>query len=199
MTAALAHLRADYDTQAGKSLALPLAGATVWAAAGIVSLFVSPRNATFVLILATGVIFPLGLLFARVLREKLLNNTNPLAKLMALCVLMVNLLWAVHLTLLYTAPDLIPLTLGIGLGLHWIVFSWIIQHPVGIIHAIARTLLATVAWWAFPDHRVGAVCTVVVLAYLYTVVTLRGRRPNTVALNEDEGAAPESAGRIADR
>src|SRR5690625_4102651 len=113
MTAALAHLRADYDTQAGKSLALPLAGATVWAAAGIVSLFVSPRNATFVLILATGVIFPLGLLFARVLRENLLNNTNPLAKLMALCVLMVNLLWAVHLTLLYTAPNLIPLTLEI--------------------------------------------------------------------------------------
>src|SRR5699024_6247770 len=114
MTAALAHLRADYDTQAGKSLALPLAGATVWAAAGIVSLFVSPRNATFVLILATGVIFPLGLLFARVLREKLLNNTNPLARLMALSVLVVKLLWAVPLTPLYTAPILIPLALGIG-------------------------------------------------------------------------------------
>src|SRR5699024_8310181 len=136
MTAALAHLRADYDTQAGKSLALPLAGATVWAAAGIVSLFVSPGNATFVLILATGVIFPLVLLFALVLREKFLNTTNPLAKLMALCVLPVNLLLAVHLTLLYTAPDLIPPTLGIGFGLHWIVFSRITQLPVGIFHAI---------------------------------------------------------------
>lgn len=198
MTAALAHVRADYDTQAGKSLALPLAGATVWAAAGIVSLFVSPRIATFALILGTGVIFPVGLLFARILGERLLNNTNPLAKLMALCVLMVNLLWAVHLTLLYTAPTLIPLTLGIGLGLHWIVFSWIIQHPVGIIHAIARTLLATVAWWAFPAHQVGAVCAVVVLTYLYTVITLGGRRPNTVTLN-GETAAPESAGRIVDR
>ena len=34
MTAALAHVRADYDTQAGKSL-FTAAGATVWAAAGI--------------------------------------------------------------------------------------------------------------------------------------------------------------------
>lgn len=199
MTAALAPLRADYDAQAGKSLSLPLAGATVWAAAGIASIFLTPRIATFVLILGTGVIFPVGLLFARILGERLLNNTNPLARLMAMCVLMVNLLWAVHLTLLYTAPTLIPLTLAIGLGLHWIVFSWIIQHPVGTIHAVGRTVLATVAWWAFPGHHVGAVCAVVVLTYLYTVVTLRNRLPNTAPVSGDEAAAPESAGRTADR
>lgn len=180
MPTTLDRLRADFDEQAGRSLALPLAGAIVWAVIGVASLFLSPRIATFVLIIGTGAIFPVGILLARLLHEKLLRNSNPLATLMALCVLMVNLLWAVHLTLLFEAPTLVPLTLGIGLGLHWIVFSWIIRHPMGIINAVARTLLVTAAWWALPDHRVGAVAAAVVVTYVYSVVVLRTRALNTI-------------------
>ncbi|MBX3309178.1 MAG: hypothetical protein KF739_01935 [Cryobacterium sp.] len=180
MTEPLAQLRADFDAQAGRSVALPMAGAIVWAGVGIAALFVTPRISLFVLIIGTGAIFPLGLLLAAMLREKLFNTTNPLAKLMGMCVLMVNLLWAVHLTLLYVAPTLIPLTLGIGLGLHWIVFSWIIQHPTGTIHAIARTVLVTAAWWFFPEHQMSAVAAAVVVTYLYSILALRFRTLNTV-------------------
>lgn len=67
--------------------------------------------------------------------------------------LMVSLLWAVHITLLFAAPSFIPLTLGIRLGLHWVIFSWIIDHPVGIIHAVVRTALVTAAWRLLPDAR----------------------------------------------
>ena len=52
------------------------------------------RTATFVLLFGTGAIFPVALGLSRLLRERILYNTNPLAKLMALSVLMVNLLWA---------------------------------------------------------------------------------------------------------
>lgn len=160
-------------------MALPLAGATVWAGAGIASLFLSPRVATFVLVLATGAIFPVGLLFAQLLRERLLNNTNPLAKLMAMCVLMVNLLWALHITLLFAAPILVPLSIAIALGIHWVVFSWIIQHPAGIVHAVMRTVLTTAAWWAFPTHQITAVAAAVVLSYAVTIWALGTRRLNT--------------------
>lgn len=176
----LVQLRADFDVQAGRSLALPLAGAIVWTVVGIAALFLTPRISTFVLIIGTGAIFPIGLLLAVVLGEKLLNNTNPLAKLMGMCVLMVNLMWAVHITLLYIAPTLISLTLGISLGLHWIVFSWIIQHPMGIIHTIARTILVTVAWWLFPEHQVSAVAVAVLITYLYSILALGTRTLNTV-------------------
>lgn len=186
----LVQLRADYDAQGGRSLALPLAGAIVWAVVGIAALFLTPTISTFVLIIGTGAIFPIGLLVAVVLGERLLNNTNPLAKLMGMCVLMVNLLWAVHITLLYIAPTLISLTLGISLGLHWIVFSWIIQHPLGIIHTIARTILITAAWWLFPEHRISAVAGAVVITYLYAIIALRSRRLNTV--KETTALSPES-------
>lgn len=178
MDAMLPELRADFDAQAGRSLALPLAGMIVWAVIGVAALFMEPRIATFALIVGTGAIFPIGILLAKMLGERLLNNTNPLAKLMAMCVLMVNLLWAVHITLLYVAPQLISLTLGIGLGLHWIVFSWIIGNPAGTVHAIARTVLVTAAWWLVPDHRVSAVAVAVVLSYVYSLVALRTRQLN---------------------
>ncbi len=190
MTDPLVQLRADFDVQAGRSLALPLAGAIVWAVVGIAALFLTPRISTFVLIIGTGAIFPIGLLLAGLLRERLLNNTNPLAKLMGMCVLMVNLLWAVHISLLYIAPTLIPLTLGISLGLHWIVFSWIIQHPMGTIHAITRTILVTAAWWLFPEHQMSAVAGAVVITYLYSILVLRSRTLNTV--KETTALSPEN-------
>lgn len=174
-------LRADFDRNAGRSLSLPLAGMIVWAAVGIASLFLPFRTATLVLLFASGAIFPLGLLLSQLLREQLLSNKNPLAKLMGLAVLMVNLLWALHITLVIGEPTYAPLSLGIGLGIHWIVFSWIIGHPLGIIHAVLRTLLVTALWWLFPDNRIAAVAVGVVIAYAYSIYALSTRR-----LNQDD-------------
>lgn len=178
MPSDLAALRADFNAQAGRSLSLPLAGALVWGAAGIVAVFLDGRTAAIVLAVSTGVLFPLALAVARLLGERILSNSNPFGRLMALCTLMVNLLWAVHVTVLIRDPEYLSLTLGIALGLHWIVFSWIVDHPVGIIHAISRTALVTALWWLFPDHRVSAVAAGVVIAYLYSVYALATRAPH---------------------
>jgi hypothetical protein len=172
----LAALRADYDRQAGRSLALPVAGALVWTAVGLLSLVLPERTATFVLLFATGAIFPLAMGLARLLDERLIDNFSPLARLMALSVLMVNLLWALHLTVILDTPAYVPLTIGIGLGLHWVVFSWVIGHPVGIIHAVLRTVLVTGAWWLLPDWRIAAVSAAVVVAYALAIVVLASRQ-----------------------
>lgn len=182
-SASIEMLRADYEAQAGRSLALPIAGATVWAIVAVAGLILPNRPATLFLLFATGAMFPLALVLSRLLGERLLDNTSPLAKLMGLSVLMVNLLWALHLTAVFDAPAYVPLTIGIGLGLHWVTFSWVIGHPVGVVHAVARTLLVTAAWWLFSDARIAAVAAAVVIAYLYSIVVLAGRAPNTSAMS----------------
>jgi hypothetical protein len=174
MTTHLQVLRADFDQQAGRSLALPLAGAIVWAIVGIAALVLSVRDATLVLLFGSGAIFPLGLALSRLLNEKLMSNTNSPVALMGMSVLMVNLLWALHLTLFIRDLGYLPLSLGIGLGLHWIVFSWIIHHPLGIIHVCLRTMLVTGLWWLFPSNQLTAVG--VVIAYAYSVYALATRR-----------------------
>jgi hypothetical protein len=174
----LLELRADYDAQAGRSLAMPCAGAVVWlliAASGMVL----PANIMlYVLLFGSGAIFPLALAFATLLKERIISIDNPLAKLMGLSVAMVNVLWVVHLTVAFRAPEFLPLTVGIGLGLHWMVFSWIIQHPLGIIHTLFRTCLVTAAWLTFPNHRYSAVGLAVFAAYSLSIYQLRTRSLN---------------------
>lgn len=123
----------------------------------------------------TGAIFPLGLAVAHQLGERLVDNPSPLAALMGRCVLVVNVLWAVHLTVFALVPTYLPLTIGIGLGLHWIVFGWIIDEPVGLIHAASRIALVTTAWWLMPTYRISAVAVAVVATYAYTLYALATR------------------------
>ena len=128
------------------------------------------------MLFGTGMIFPLALLIAKLRGETLTDRVNPLSRLMGMSVLMVNLLWAVHLPLLMGAPRFFPLSLGIGLGIHWIIYSWIIQHPVGLIHTLLRTGLVVGAWSAFSTHRMVAVPVVIVFVYLFSLIWMV-RRP----------------------
>lgn len=174
----LATLRADFDRQANRSLSMPVAGALVWAAVGIAAWAVPSQLAVFILAFGTGAIFPIALLIAKIRKENLMGATNPLSRLIGLCILMVNLLWGLHLTLLFGEYSYFPLSLGIGLGLHWVVFSWIVDHPVGTVHAILRTGLVTGLWWLFPNHPIPAVALGVVIAYLYAIYGLSRRKLN---------------------
>jgi len=157
-------------------MSLPIAGMTVWCVVAVLGVVLPPKAAILALVFATGAIFPLALAIARWRGEQLLENANPLAKLMGICVLMVNLLWAVHIPLLMHAPQFVPLSLGIALGLHWMVYSWIIGHPLGYRHAILRTAGLAAVWFAFPAHPVTASAVVVVAAYAITIGEMRLRR-----------------------
>jgi uncharacterized membrane protein len=64
------------------------------------------------------------------------------------------------------------------LGLHLVVFSWVIGHRVGVVHAIARTMLVGAAWWLLPESRIPAVAVAVIIAYAYSIITLARRAPN---------------------
>ncbi len=168
-------LRMDFERTTNRSMSMPLAGAFFWLTVAIASLFLPFRQALIFMVIGTGMIFPLALLIAKYRNENLITSSNPLAKLMGMCVLMVNLLWLVHIPLMIKAPEFLPLSLGIGLGLHWIVYSWIIQHPVGTLHAILRTVIVFAVWNIFPDHRITAVALAVVVAYVIALFQMQSR------------------------
>ena len=70
------------------------------------------------------------------------------------------------------------MTLGIGLGLHWVVYSWIVQHPVGVIHAVLRTLMIVAVWYIFPNHGLLAISCAVVFVYLVSIYQMLTREIN---------------------
>ncbi|SFC35807.1 DUF7010 family protein [Massilia yuzhufengensis] len=171
----LSQLRSDFDQRSKGSLSMPIAGLAVWAVVGVMGLVLPFKTAVLALVFATGAIFPLAMSISRLRGEQLLDRSNPLARLMGVCVVMVNLLWAVHIPLLVYAPQFVPLSLGIGLGLHWMVYSWIIGHPLGYRHASLRSVGLLAVWFAFPGHLVTASAVVVVLAYAFTLAEMRAR------------------------
>src|ERR1019366_182505 len=175
MSETLYDLRLAFEQETNRSLSVPLAGAFVWLVIAVFGCLLPENRAIVVMLFGTGLIFPVALLIARFRRENLTDRLNPLSRLMGMSVLMVNLLWAVHLPLLLGAPRFFPLSLGIGLGIHWIVYSWIIQHPVGLIHAILRTGLIVTAWSVFPTHRLIAVPIMIVIVYMVSLVWMSSR------------------------
>jgi hypothetical protein len=157
-------------------LAMPIAGALAWTIIGITSPFVSVNLAAWILFICTGMIFALGLLIARFLGEDLISKTqNEFDRLFFVTVQMSWLVFAIAIPFFLVEPTSLPLSVGILAGLMWLPFSWIIRHWVGTFHAFARTLLVTVAWFAFPEQRFVIIPAVIVVIYLITIYVLAGR------------------------
>lgn len=176
MSKTLEEYRQEFERSTNRSMSLPIAGMIVWLGISVASILLPERSALLILLFGSGTIFPIGLMIAKLRREDLMSNQNPLAKLMGLCVLMVNLLWLVHIPLVMYAPQFVPLSVGIGLGLHWIVYGWIIRHPLGLIHAVGRSVLIVLVWFLFPEQRILMVSAVVVLMYLFTLYQMQTRQ-----------------------
>lgn len=175
----LSRLRADYERSSNRSMSMPIAGAVIWALVGVGGRLLSSEQALLMMLVATGLIFPLALLIARLRHEALTSATNPLSKLMLAGIIMVNLLWGVHIPLVLGAPSFAALSLGIALGLHWVIYSWVIQHPLGVTHSVIRTVLVVAAWFALPDDRLSVVPLVIVCTYLMSLVQMQMRRVPT--------------------
>lgn len=160
-------------------LAMPIAGTIAWTVIGIASPFVSVGLAAWILFICTGMIFALGLLIARFLGEDLIGSTrdtNEFDRLFFITVQMSWLVFAIAIPFFLIEPTSLPLSVGILAGLMWLPLSWIIRHWIGTFHAFARTLLVTVAWFAFPGQRFVVIPAMIVLIYLITIYVL-ARRP----------------------
>jgi len=164
--------RKAYIAASGRFLAFPIAGAIVWSAVALAGLALPARTALYVLLFGSGAIFPIALGISQLTGQKIMLKGNVLADLMGQCVLMVNLLWPLHFLIVYKAPSLAALSIALGLGLHWIVFGWIIRHPLGLRHTLLRTALCVCAHVFCTGHELSAVATAVVLSYLITLIEL---------------------------
>jgi len=172
----LSELRAEFGRS--RFLAMPIAGAVAWTAAGVFGAILPERQASIALFFCMPAVFPLGLLFARFTGEDLFGakSHNELDRLFMLGLLMANLVWAIAIPFWMIEPSSLPLSGGILAGLMWIPFSWIIQHWVGVFHSTTRTVLVVAAWFSFPDHRFVVIPAVIVFIYVISIVALATRR-----------------------
>ncbi|MCL6740844.1 hypothetical protein LZ518_06815 [Sphingomonas sp. RB56-2] len=166
-------MRLDFITRRNGSLALPITGIIAYSAAALLSLLVDPRWHNLVLTLCFWSIMPIGALMMKLRGEELGDPVaNPLFGLAAKGRWMALATWSVHIMVWIYAPELFPVTIGICFALHWVIFSWTLNHPVGYIHLAMRIMFVIAAWHLVPSNRMGAVAAGIALAYAISVMML---------------------------
>lgn len=175
-TRSLEEQREDFSRR--RLIATPIAGLIAWLVVGVGSLFLNPFATTMVLFIATGSIVYLGIFISRFTGENFIDKTRPkntFDKLFLYSVGMSVLVYAIAIPFFLIDYTSLPLSVGILTGLMWLPISWIIQHWIGIVHAVARTIAVLAAWYLFPDHRFLAVSVVIVLLYVFAIAVLEMR------------------------
>jgi hypothetical protein len=173
----LNELRASFGRS--RLLSMPIAGAIAWSAAGVFgALLDDADSASIALFLCMPAVFPLALLVSRFTHEDVFGaqEKNELDGLFGHGILMSMLVWGIAIPFWMIEPSSLPLSGGILAGLMWIPLSWILQHWVGLFHAIVRTVLVVLAWFFFPAHRFTLIPALIVLVYGVSIWALATRR-----------------------
>lgn len=165
------------DYRRRRLLAMPLAGTIAWAVVAI-GAAVAPRYAFLILFAATGSIAYLGIALSKLTGEDFLDKSRPKNAFDSLffhAAGMAILVYSIAIPFFLVDPSSLPLSVGILTGLMWVPVSWILQHWIGIGHAVARIALILAVHYAFPAQRYLVVPLVIVAVYLVTIAVLEQR------------------------
>ncbi|HEX8388976.1 MAG TPA: hypothetical protein VF636_08165 [Sphingomonas sp.] len=175
-TMSLRDLRADF--LAGSTESMPLAGLIVWAALGLAALALPARTIGTLALYIMAAILPLAFVIDRARGRRLFagGDHNPLTRLFLVSIVGIGLTVPLVIVAaqLSRQPDLVVLGMAILAGVIWIPYGWAAGDPVGLRHAIGRAVGAYAAFAFAPvPYRASAVCAVVVLAYCYSLTSMR--------------------------
>ena len=165
-----------------KFLATPLAGLLVWLLVGLAGLTLPLTATVWVLFIGTGSIVYVALFISRFTGENFLDKNKPkntFDKLFLFTVGQAVLIYAIAIPFFLIDYSSLPMTVGILTGTMWMPFSWIIKHWVGMFHAIVRTVVVLLLWYALSEYRFTAIPFAIVLIYVVTILILKNRKLET--------------------
>ncbi len=177
LTRTLEEQKAEF--RKGKLLATPIAGLLAWLIVGISGIFLPITAKVWVLFISTGSIVYLAMFVSKFTGENFLDKTKPKNTFDTLFFFTVGqavLVYSIAIPFFLVDYSSLPLTVGILTGLMWLPLTWIIDHWVGIFHAIARTIIVVILWYLLPQQRFVAIPFAIVIIYIITIAILMNRK-----------------------
>lgn len=160
-------------------LAMPLAGILVWSALILTGALLSPKAQVLAVFIGTGSIVYLAMLLAKLTGEQLTFKSNKQRNffdtLFLSAVAMCFLCYALAIPFFLENYRSLPFAVAILTGLMWLPIGVLIQHWVGIFHAVARTILCALAWVLYPEHSFVLQPMIVVAMYVVSIFALELR------------------------
>lgn len=170
--ALLAERHAAYVRLKG-GYSLPIAGAIYWAVLAVAGTKLSVYGWTIAAMWGSGLIFPLGILISKVLKNDFMKDRTAVSSLLfpAFCGML--LFFPMLFAALSVAPSLAPLMLAIGMSMHWPVIGWTYgKTGIYTTHAIVRAVACFAIWMWLPEGRYTLLPAAVALVYVGTVVAI---------------------------
>ena len=157
---------------AGGGKALPVAGAIYWIVLAIAGLYLNDRLWCLLAFATSGLIFPLGLLLQRPTHSSAMSKTA-FGTLLFAALFSMLCFWGVTIPLFYTARDFVPLSLGIGMSLHWPVIGWMYGRTLLFsLHTAIRTAAVIALWYLSPDGRFTLIPLAIAGIYFLTALVI---------------------------
>jgi hypothetical protein len=146
-----------------------LAGATYWAGLAAAGYLLELRFWFPIALFGSGTIFPLAVMYGAIFGNNFLKDRSPVTSVLLPAFIAMLLFWPMAIGALWTAKDLFPLILAVGLSLHFPVIGWSYNRTwLYMNHALIRAVAVFMVWWLVPEGRYTLLPLVVVAAYLIT-------------------------------
>lgn len=162
-----------------KLLASPIAGLLAWLVVAISGIFFPDHITVWVLFIATGSIVYLAMGISKFTGEDYLDKNKPkntFDTLFFLTVAQALLVYAIAIPFFIENYSSLPLTVGILTGLMWLPLTWIIDHWIGLFHAVVRTATVLALWHLFPEDRFVSIPIAIVILYVVSIYILNNRK-----------------------
>lgn len=162
-----------------KLLASPIAGLLAWLVVAISGIFFPDHITVWVLFIATGSIVYLAMGISKFTGEDYLDKNKPkntFDTLFFLTVAQALLVYAIAIPFFIENYSSLPLTVGILTGLMWLPLTWIIDHWIGLFHAVVRTATVLALWYLFPEDRFVSIPIAIVILYVVSIYILNNRK-----------------------
>lgn len=160
-------------------LAMPLAGILVWSALILTGTLCNPQAQVLAVFIGTGSIVYLAMFLAKMTGEQLKFKSNKernfFDTLFLSAMVMSLLCYAIAIPFFLENYRSLPFAVAVLTGFMWVPVSALIQHWVGVFHAVVRTSLCTLAWIMYPEHSFVLQPVIVVAMYVVSITALELR------------------------
>jgi hypothetical protein len=157
-------------------LTMPLAGILVWSVLILTGMLLSPKAQVLAVFIGTGSIVYVAMFLSKLTGEKLKFESNKKRNffdtLFLSTVAMSFLCYALAIPFFLENYRSLPFAVAVLTGLMWLPLSVLIQHWVGIFHAVVRTILCTLAWIMYPEYSFVLQPVIVVIMYVVSIAAL---------------------------
>jgi hypothetical protein len=154
-----------------RGLPMIITGCLFWLTAGLAG-FLDHAITVWVYLYGIGLIFPVGILIARLMNIDLFAKDNPLAVLAGVVGAMQILFAPLVILILFRLPEFIPFAVGVLTGAHFLPYAIIYRSKAYLFLSIATVAGASLIGVLARDHTFLATPFALTAVYLVTCLRL---------------------------